>query len=73
MTATPHKRQGGQRRTVQQALQMPKNKKHVGIYPDRDFGTIPKGKNSDMVRLGYGNVAGIPARCTNNNKVNAIR
>jgi hypothetical protein len=34
---------------------------------------IAKIKNSDMVCLGFNNVDGIPAKVTNNSKVNAIR
>lgn len=47
--------------------------RYVGIHPDKDFGLIPKGKNSDVIRLSYGNVAGIPAKWITNNTVNAIR
>jgi hypothetical protein len=45
----------------------------VGIHPHKDVGSIPKMKNSDIVRLGFNNVDGIPAMVTNNSKVNAIR
>ena len=68
-----HQRQWGQRQTVQEALQMQATRWYVGIHPDHDFGTLPHGKNSDMVHLGYCNVAGIPAKVSSNNKVNAIR
>jgi hypothetical protein len=49
-----------------------KNKKYMGIHPNHDFRNIPKGKNADMVRLGYANVVGIPPRWTSNYKVNII-
>jgi hypothetical protein len=45
----------------------------VGIHPNKDVASIPKVKNSDIVRLGFNNVDGIPATVTNNSKVNAIR
>jgi hypothetical protein len=38
-----------------------------------DVASIPKMKNSDIVRLGFKNVDGIPATVTNNSKVNAFR
>jgi hypothetical protein len=45
----------------------------VGIHPNKDVASIPKVKNSDIMRLGFNNVDGIPATVTNNSKVNAIR
>jgi hypothetical protein len=46
----------------------------VGIHPHKDVASIPKTKNSDIVRLGFNNVDdGIPAMVMNNSKVNAIR
>jgi hypothetical protein len=44
----------------------------VGIHPHKDVASIPKTKNSDIVRLGFNNVDGIPATVMNNGKVNAI-
>jgi hypothetical protein len=45
----------------------------VGIHPHKDVASIPKAKNSDIVRLGFNNVDGIPVMVTNNSKVNDIR
>jgi hypothetical protein len=45
----------------------------VGIHPHKDVASIPKTKNSDIVRLGFNNVGGIPATVMNNSKVNTIR
>jgi hypothetical protein len=45
----------------------------VGIHPHKEVASIPKTKNSDIVRLGFNNVDGITAMVTNNSKVNAIR
>jgi hypothetical protein len=33
----------------------------VRIHPNKDVASIPKVKNSDIVRLGFNNVDGIPA------------
>jgi hypothetical protein len=45
----------------------------LGVHPDHDFGTLPQGENSDIVHLGYCNIASIPAKVVSNSKVNAIR
>jgi hypothetical protein len=45
----------------------------VGIHPNKGVASILRVKNSDIVQLGFNNVDGIPAKVTNNSKVNAIR
>jgi len=46
---------------------------YIGVHPDTDFGSIPSSKPDDIVRLGFGNVNGIPPLWISNHKVNAIR
>ena len=58
---------------MNEVLQRQGQKIYVGIHPHKDVASIPKTKNSDIVRLGFNNVDGIPAMVTNNSKVNAIR
>jgi hypothetical protein len=45
----------------------------MGIHPHKDVASIPNMKNSDIVRLGFNKVDGIPVMVMNNSKVNAIR
>jgi hypothetical protein len=76
MPETPShtQRQQGRWRTVNEVLQQQQGQKiYVGIQPHKDVASIPKTKNSDIVRLGFNNVDGIPAMVTNNSKVNTIR
>jgi hypothetical protein len=59
---------------VNEVLQWQGQKIYVGIHPHKDVASIPKTKNSDIVRLGFNNVDdGIPVMVMNNSKVNAIR
>jgi hypothetical protein len=59
---------------VNKVLQWQGQKIYVGIHPHKDVASIPKmTKNSDIVRLGYNNVDGIPAMVMINSKVNTIR
>jgi hypothetical protein len=46
---------------------------YVGIHPNQDVGLIAKTRNLDRVRPGFNEVDGIPAKVTNNSKVNTIR
>ncbi len=48
--ASPLQQQWGWRQTVQQALQMQAAQPYVEVHPDHDFSTLPKEKNSDMVK-----------------------
>jgi hypothetical protein len=75
MPATPShtQRQQGRWPTVNEVLQQQGQKIYVGIHPHKDMASIPKMKNSDIVRLGFNNVDGIPVMVMNNSKVNAIR
>jgi hypothetical protein len=57
---------------VNKVLQQQGQKIYVGIHPHKDIASIPKTENSDIVRLGFNNVDGIPAMVRNNSKVNAI-
>jgi hypothetical protein len=58
----------------ERGLAASRQKIYVGIHPHKDVASIPKTKNSDIVRLGFNNVDdGIPVMVTNNSKVNAIR
>jgi hypothetical protein len=52
-----------------------RSRRYVGVHPHEDFGDSLTGKTKKdgCLRLGYGNVNGIPAITTGNNKVNAIK
>jgi hypothetical protein len=58
---------------IQEALKPQSSHNYVGIHPDLDFGDLSGGKNLDLVRLGYCNMDGLPAKISGNTKVNAIR
>ncbi len=58
---------------MNEVLQWQGQKSYMGIHPHKDVASIPNMKNSDIVRLGFNKVDGIPVMVMNNSKVNAIR
>jgi hypothetical protein len=65
-TLSPHQPHRGRWRTVNKVLLQQGPRIFVGIHPNKDIASILKVKNSDIVRLGFNNVDGIPATVTNN-------